>query len=444
MTAIMQGAPFQKPLRLLLRFIRLESFSGLLLFLCAVAALIWANSGWASGYNALWKTEMTISVGNSGLTKPLIKWINDGLMALFFFLVGLEIKREVLVGALASPKRALLPIAAAIGGMLVPALMYLTLNLGTPEVRGWAIPMATDIAFALGVLTLLGSRVSDGLKAFLLALAIADDIGAVLVIAFFYTGTLAWSYLGYAAICLLALIGVNRTGVRHPLVYVGLGVITWFLVLSSGVHATVAGVLVAMTIPARRRIDIGEFLRRSRATLEEVEKAHSDQPHAGGHALSKQQVSIQSLQEYCQAAESPLLRLEQALHPWVAFGVMPLFALANAGVALDSDVLSELLHPVSLGIALGLVLGKPFGVVIFSWLVVSFRLADLPNQTHWRQIVGVGFLAGIGFTMSLFITDLAFESAVRINLAKIGILGASLIAGVLGWGLLRASTSRSC
>ena len=427
------------PIRLLNHFLHLEATGGVFLLVCAVAAMAWANSPWAASYTALWKTEISLTVSDFGLTKSLVKWINDGLMAMFFFLVGLEIKREVLVGALASTRRAMLPIAAAIGGMAVPALFYVLLNGGTEAVRGWGVPMATDIAFAVGVLALLGNRIPNSLKAFLLALAIVDDIGAVLVIALFYTDTIAWASLGYAGALLVALMGVNRLGIRHPAAYGLLGIGVWLMVLASGVHATVAGVLVAMTVPARRQIDTAEFLHRGRQALTQFEGSRAE---ASTLATSGQQAAVQALERATRAVEAPLHRLEETLHPWVAFGVMPLFALANAGVRLEGDVLASLLHPISLGIMLGLVIGKPLGVTLCAWLAVRLKLADLPYAIRWTQIIGAGALAGIGFTMSLFITGLAFEDATRISLAKIGILSASLIAGAIGWGLLRGTPSR--
>lgn len=429
-----------RPVRLLLAFIRLESFSGILLLLCAAAALAWANSPWGQAYFDFWRIELAVSVGGFGLSKPLLLWINEGLMALFFFVVGLEIKREILVGALSSPKRALLPIAAALGGMLVPALLYLALNAGTPGERGWGVPMATDIAFAVGVLTLLGRRIPDALKAFLLALAIVDDIGAVLVIALFYTGQLSWVYLALGAGFLLILAGINRAGARHPLAYALLGVGLWLMFLKSGVHTTVAGVLVAMTVPARTRIDSAEFLWRSRSLLEEFERMKSS---VGAHAQtisdSRQQATVQALEAACEGVETPLQRLERGLHPWVAFAIMPLFALANAGVALNGEAVTDLIHPVSLGVLTGLVVGKQLGVTFFAWLAVRARLAELPRGVGWREIYGVGWLAGIGFTMSLFIAHLAFDGASLLAVAKVGVLAASLISGIGGWLILRDS-----
>lgn len=432
----------REPMRLIAHFLHLEATGGIVLLVCAVVALVWANSPWAASYFALWETNVSLSIGDGGLSKTLGHWINDGLMVLFFFLVGLEIKREFLAGALASFRRALLPVAAAVGGMVVPALLFVALNAGTEAIRGWGIPMATDIAFAVGVLALVGSRVPDGLKALLLAVAIVDDIGAVLVIAIFYTDAIAWSYLGYAGLLFLVLMGANRMGARQPLVYVVFGVAIWLMVLYSGVHATIAGVLVAMAVPTRRRINTPDFIERGRAMLERFETEAAG-ARSWTIVTSGQQAALHGLEAASRAVATPLQRMENALHPWVAFGIMPLFALANAGVALEGELVNALLHPVSLGIALGLVVGKPVGVTLLAWLTVRLGWADLPVGVGWTQVVGVGMLAGIGFTMSLFITGLAFGGTPSEDLAKIGILSASLVAGLIGWGLLRMATSRA-
>ena len=360
-------------------------------------ALVWANSAWASSYFHLWHTDPTFGVAGKLLSKPLHFWINDGLMALFFLLVGLEIKREILVGELASFRRAALPIAAALGGMIVPAAFYLLFNHGGPGAAGWGIPMATDIAFALGVLALLGNRVPTSLKVFLAALAIADDIGAVLVIAFFYTERISWISLGVSGIFFVVLLAANRVGVRHLLVYVILGLGLWIAFLQSGIHATVAGVLLAITIPARQRP----------AT-----------------------------------SESPMLRFEHALIPWNKYVIMPVFALANAGVALGAGAAQSVVTPVSLGVVCGLVAGKPIGIVLFSWLATRSRLAAMLDGIGWRQVFGVGMLGGIGFTMSLFIANLAFDELPTLETAKVGILVASVISGIAGAVVLLIRTQQ--
>lgn len=427
------------PGRLVVQFFHLEATGGIVLLVCAVVALAWANSPWAASYFALWETEVSLTFGAGGLSKTLGHWINDGLMVLFFFLVGLEIKREFLAGALASVRRALLPVAAAVGGMVVPALLFVALNAGTEAIRGWGVPMATDIAFAVGVLALVGSRVPDGLKALLLAVAIVDDIGAVLVIAIFYTDAIAWSYVGYAGLLFLALMGANRMGARQPLVYVVFGVAIWLMVLYSGVHATVAGVLVAMAVPTRRRINTPDFIERSRAMLDRFETEAAG-ARSWTMITAGQLAALHGLDSASRAVSTPLQRMENVLHPWVAFGIMPLFALANAGVTLEGELVNTLIHPVSLGIVLGLVIGKPVGVALLAWLTVRLGWADLPVGVGWVQVLGVGMLAGIGFTMSLFITGLAFGGTAFEPLAKIGILSASVVAGLIGWSLLRAST----
>jgi NhaA family Na+:H+ antiporter len=432
-----RGRATERVLQLLIRFIHMESSSGIILLLCAVAAIVWANSPWAKGYFALWQVPITIGVGEFTLSKPLLLWVNEGLMAIFFFLVGLEIKREMLVGSLASPKRALLPIAAALGGMLVPALLYSALNFGTAASRGWGIPMATDIAFSLGVLALLGGRAPLSLKVFLATLAIIDDLGAVLVIALFYSSEIAWSYLVIGGVFLAASALAAKAGIRQPLIYTLLGVGLWFSFLQSGVHATVAGVLLAMTIPARQRLDTESFISRSREILEELERTGQRSVVTN----SGQQAALQNLESACEEAETPLQRLERSLHPWVAFAIVPLFALANAGVTLNSQSYA-ITHTVSLGIILGLVVGKQVGITLFSYLAVRLGLAQLPSELSWRHIYGVGWLAGIGFTMSLFIAHLAFGDQGFLELSKVGILTASLIAGVVGWLVLRLMPSK--
>lgn len=367
----------QKPLRLS-EFIRTEAASGVFLMLAAVAALAWANSPWAASYTSVWQARLAFDA-------PLLLWINDGLMAVFFFVVGLEIKREVLLGELAGARKAALPIVAALGGMVVPALIYASFNASGGGSRGWGIPMATDIAFALGVLNLLGSRVPAALKIFLVAVAIVDDVGAVAVIAVFYSEQVQWGLVGCGLAILVGLFALNRFGVRHTAVYILPGIVLWALFLKSGIHATVAGVLLAMVIPT-----------------------------------------------------DSLERIEHRLQPFVSYLVMPVFALANAGVAIDSKVVGSMGQPVGLGVLLGLVVGKPVGVVLASWLAVKAGIASLPAKVGWGQMAGVGVLAGIGFTMSLFIGDLAFSDSKQVDAAKISILAASLIAGIAGFLMLRA------
>jgi NhaA family Na+:H+ antiporter len=431
--------PIDQILRPFQEFFRIEASSGIILLACTAVALIWANSPWGDSYFSLWLTKLSVDIGGLGLSKPLILWINDGLMALFFFLVGLEIKREVLVGELSSPGKASLPIAAAIGGMAVPAAIYTAVNWGGEGADGWGIPMATDIAFALGVLALLGNRVPLSLRIFVTALAIVDDLGAVLVIALFYTSDISWSWLAVGGGFLLLMILVNRLGVRRPLVYGLLGICLWFAFLKSGVHATVAGVLAAMTIPAAARINTRQFVTWGREVLDEIERCCVGDSNQDRRTTASQRSLLQAMETAVNHAEAPLQRLEHSLEYPVAYAIMPLFALANAGVRLGGG--SNLFHPVSLGIIAGLVLGKQLGITFFTWLNVRLGLATLPDGVTWAHIYGVGWLTGIGFTMSLFIASLAFGVSPLLSTAKVGILTASVIAGVGGWLILRASSS---
>jgi NhaA family Na+:H+ antiporter len=357
-------------------------------------------------------------------------------MAMFFFVIGLEIKREILVGELASVRQAALPVAAALGGTIVPAALYLAFNAGGPGVQGWGIPMATDIAFALGVLGLLGDRVPGPLKVFLAALAIGDDLMAVIVIAVFYTSTISWLNLAIGACFLMLLIGANLLGVRHVLVYCVLGIGgVWLAFLLSGVHATIAGVLAAMTIPARTTLGRAEFLDRGRALLQRFEQVTS--PDTPPLANPAQLEVTNRLETAVKDVATPLQRLEHALHPWVAVIVMPIFALANAGVELDGQIGTTLVSPVALGVLAGLLIGKPVGVLVGAGIAIRAGVTRLPDDVTWVHMVGVGFLAGIGFTMSLFITGLAFGGAGSSISAKLGILLGSGLAGVIGWIVLR-------
>lgn len=371
----------------------------------AVLAMLIANSPWASHYSALLDLPLVIRLGEFGLAKPLLLWINDGLMAVFFFLIGMELKREVLEGHLSSLRQASLPAFAAVGGMLIPALIYVYFNRGdATALNGWAIPTATDIAFALGVLSLLGDRVPPALKAFLLSVAIFDDLGAIVVIAAFYTAELSTGSLILAGVLTSLLLLLNRLGVTRPTAYILIGIPLWIAVLKSGVHATLAGVVLAMFIPLRPR-----------ATALNPKPA------------------------------SPLLELEHKLHPWVAFLVLPVFAFANAGVPILGLSLSDALHPVPLGIILGLFFGKQIGILLLSWIGIRLGLASLPEGVNWRLLHGVTLLCGIGFTMSLFIASLAFEQSqtAYFGLERLGILIGSLLSGVIGYLILRISLNSS-
>ena len=387
-----------------------------MLFAAALLAFLWANTPLAFLYFGLREVPMGFRLGAFFLEKPLLLWVNDLLMALFFLLVGLELKRELLAGELRDPRRAGLAVGAALGGMLVPAALYLFLNPRGPELRGWGVPMATDIAFALGVLALV-PKVPLGLKLFLTALAIVDDLGAVLVIALFYTGGLEVAYLLSAALTLALAFLLNRGGVWRLWPYLLLGLPLWYFVLKSGLHATLAGILLAMAIP----------LRRARPFRGETE---AEDPEA-------LEGELEALEEEVGEAQSPLHRLEQALHPWVAYGVLPVFAFFNAGVALGGLQVGS----VAWGVALGLLLGKPLGILLFSWLALRLGLGTLPEGVGLGAILGVGFLAGIGFTMALFIAGLAFTEGM-LDQAKVGVLAGSLVAGSIGYGLVRTSLER--
>ncbi len=427
--------PFQK-------FAQAEASSGILLLICAATALVWANSSWRQSYHDLWHTYIGMTVGSFTLKLSLQHWVNDGLMAIFFFVVGLEIKREILAGELASMRKAAVPIAAAAGGMAMPALLYAFVNWGEPTISGWAIPAATDIAFALGVLALLGSRIPTSLKVFLTALAIVDDIGAVLIIAIFYTSDLSQTALAAAGGITLLLVLANLLHVRWTIAYAALGTGLWLAVFYSGIHATIAGVVLAFTIPARVRIGGGEFLKFARRALDYFEK------HGGSadNLMSnpEEQCAVHALEEACEQVQTPLMRLEHALHPFVAYVIMPVFALANADVTLDSGILAALTSAPALGIILGLVIGKQAGVMLFAWLAIRGRFGSMPAESNWQQLYGAAWLAGIGFTMSLFIAGLAFgDQPDVLETAKLGILTGSLISGVAGYFVLRRKARRS-
>ena len=417
------------------RFFRTETVGGSVLLLFAIVALVLANSPLAEAYHHVWQIPLTIGIVDHSLSLTLHQWINDGLMALFFLLVGLEIKRELLAGELSSVKQAALPIAAAIGGMIVPAAIYFLFNPTGAGARGWGIPMATDIAFALGALTLIAPRAPIGAKVFLTALAIVDDMGAVLVIALFYSNAIAWGALGGAAVMLLILIAFNVTGVRQLWPYLLAGAALWYFVHESGIHATLAGVALAFTIPTHTRINAAEFSQQARALLERF-----DQTETGDLLVltSKgQQETLFSLEHASEGVTAPILRLEHALHGLSAFVVMPLFAFANAGVAIGLPGQ----HPqIAVGVLAGLILGKPLGIMAAALLAVKSGVAKLPHGVGWTSLFGYAWLAGIGFTMSLFIAMLAFDETALVDAAKLGILAGSLVAGVAGAIVLRIAS----
>jgi NhaA family Na+:H+ antiporter len=411
-------------------FINTESASGVVLIGAALVAFAWANSPWAEHYFAILEIPVGVGFGAWGLEKPLILWVNDLLMAVFFFLVGLEIKRECMVGELAGWDKASLPVAGALGGMIVPALIYVALNPSEPTVRGWGVPMATDIAFALGVLTLLGERVNLGLKVFLLALAIVDDLGAVLVIALFYTedlsiGALLLSFLAWAAA-----LAYGRFGGGKALAFALIGLVTWYFMLKSGVHATIAGVLMALAVPLRHQLSPQQLYQELRPIT----------TRAGD--FEQVEAAIEHLEEVLARAHSPLHKMEHALGPFTAFVIMPVFAFFNAGVALGGGE-TGLLSAVSIGAFLGLLVGKPIGIAGFVALAVKTGLTRLPAGTSWQGLIGVGLLAGIGFTMSLFIASLAFPDVATLNQAKMGVLCASVVAALVGLAFLHRALPRA-
>ena len=409
--------------------------SGILLFGSAVIALILANSPLKDAYHHFWEHTFTIGFSDFMVTKSLHHWINDGLMSVFFFVVGLELKREIMAGDLSKPKDAILPIFAALGGMVVPALLYLLWNSTGEASNGWGIPMATDIAFALGILYLLGDRVPTSLKVFLTALAIVDDLGAVMIIAFFYTSDISSTSLliggGFLAVLLLA----NILGVRSTVFYgiIGIGGL-WMAFLFSGIHATIAGVIAALTIPANVKIGDKNFVKKMNDLTNEFEKST---PNSVTLVTPDQLHILGKIRRYSKAAMTPLQRLEHGMQPLVAYVVMPIFALANAGITFSGSFFDNLSSNISLGVIFGLVFGKFIGIVGFTKILIKLKLATLPEGVNWRKIYGTAMLAGIGFTMSLFITDLAFVDSAYILQAKIGIFAASLLCGIGGYLALR-------
>jgi len=414
------------------RFFRTETVGGSILLLSGIAALVLANSPLGEAYAQLWQKSFTIGTAGHSLSLTLHQWINDGLMAVFFLLVGLEIKRELLVGELASMKRAALPILCALGGMIVPAATYAAFNRAGLGSHGWGIPMATDIAFALGALALIAPRAPIGAKVFLTALAIVDDMGAVLIIAIFYSQTIAWGALGGAGAMLLVLIGLNSTGVRSLWPYLLAGLVLWYFMHQSGIHSTVAGLLVAFAVPTNTRTNAEEFSRKARALLDRFDRTET------GDLLvltSKgQQETLFALERASEGVTAPVLKLEHLLHNFSAFVVMPLFALANAGVKIGGSIQHV---EIALGVVAGLIIGKPLGITVAAFLAVKSGIAKLPEAVSWTSLLGYAWLAGIGFTMSLFIAMLAFDGATLVDTAKQGILAGSLLAGIIGAIILR-------
>jgi len=424
--------------RPVLRFASIEASGGVVLLIGAVAALIWANAPFGESYASFWETPLNLEIGELiHLDESLRDFVNDALMTIFFFVVGLEIKRELAVGELRDRKRAALPAIAAVGGMVVPALIYVAFVIGEPgeATRGWGIPMATDIAFSVGVVSLLGARVSVGAKLFLLALAIADDIGAIAVIAIFYTSDLATGWLAASLATLAVIYVAGRVGIRSTTFYVVAGIAAWFFLFESGVHATLAGVALGFLTPAAAWYSDRDYYDRASWILSQRqmdEAAPSSAERVDDHALTLANVAKESV--------PPLNRLERALHPWSSFVVVPIFALANAGVRFaDIDVGAALTSSVALGVGFGLVVGKIVGITGATWLALRFNIGRLPPRTGWLQIIGLASLAGIGFTVSLFVTELAFTGGELADRAKIGIFIGSTVAGIAGYLLLRSS-----
>ncbi len=432
-----QGRGGRKPppdlalLKPLQEFLHTEVAGGIALLAATVVALIWANSAWDGAYADLWHRPITIDTSLFRIDESLGHFVNDGLMAIFFFVVGLEIKRELVHGELATPRKALLPVVAALGGMLVPAGIYLLFNSSGDGAKGWGIPMATDIAFAVGVLAMLGRRVPLSLKVFLLALAIVDDLGAILVIAVFYSEGISMEALFWAALVIGAVVAAQRVGIEAFNVYVVLGALLWVAVLKSGIHATIAGVVLAMLTPANPLHSSSVADERIAALLVRFDEAEK--------AGQPTDVYLRAMERVARDASSPLDRLESAIHPWASFVIIPIFALANAGLPLSGDTIKDAFtSSVSLGIGAGLIVGKFTGITLATWLVVRSGLAEKPAGVNWRQIAGAAMLGGIGFTVSLFVTGLAFTEHPEIEPeAKIGILFASAIAGILGYTWLR-------
>lgn len=418
-------------------FFKNQSNGGIAIFSAVVIAMIWANSPWKAYYDELIHTELSIGINDFIISESFLIWVNDGLMAIFFLLVGLELKREILAGKLSSPRKAILPIGAAIGGMALPAIIYLGFNLNTSSAQGWGIPMATDIAFAIGVLALFGDRIPLSLKVFLVALAIVDDLGAVLVIAMFYTSEISTVDLVQGLVFFLLLLGGSRLGIRKAWFYtlVGIGGV-WLAFFFSGVHPTIAGILIAFAIPGRVKIDEKSYLNDLRG----LQSRFLELRPIRGNFISNMQLKIlEQIKQKTDDAETPLQKIEHQLTPVVYFFILPLFALVNTGIHLHGDILEILGHPISVGIMTGLIGGKCIGIFGASWVLIKLKIAELPEGILMKQLLGLSLIAGIGFTMSLFITELAFESEEQIFIAKISILFSSALAAILGVFVLKKS-----
>lgn len=425
---------FEQPVH---HFLQRQGVGAIVLFIAAIIALIWANSRYAFLYHDLAHAYLDVNIGPIKVHHSILHWINDGLMTIFFFLVGMEIKYEFLHGHLSSIKKAALPAVAALGGMVVPALIYIAFNYGAPSSHGWGIPMATDIAFAVGVLALLPG-ISDELRVFLLALAIVDDIGAILVIAVFYSEGVDLSAIAVAVAILIVIIAAQWALPRFGPFQVVLGFLFWTAVLASGIHATIAGVILAFTVSSNSRFNLEEFDREATQILDEFKTAVHNGEKAKADGL------LGALETLTVHTDRPIDRVTRNVLPWVTLLILPLFALANSGVTFTvSSVLTSLRNPIFWGIAGGLLIGKPLGIATFSWLAVKLRMAQLPEGAGFRQIIALGALGGIGFTVAIFITNLAFRDPTEVEAGKVAILIASASAGIIGYLLLRLSTSRA-
>jgi NhaA family Na+:H+ antiporter len=433
---------FDRVLTPIEEFIHRQTTSGILLMLCAIAALVIANTSWSETYHHILELYFTIGVDKWVLSMTLHHWINDGLMALFFFVVGLELKRELLVGELSNLKAALLPIIAAIGGMILPAVIYMGMNPSGHTFNGWGIPMATDIAFALGVLALLGNRVPTALLGFLVALAIVDDLGAVLVIAIFYTEQLNFPALIGAGAIFLFLVSLNLGGIRKPLPYVLLGVVLWLFFLKSGIHATLAGILLAFIIPIRPKYNPERFLKRANELLQEIGDNYRSEPNIIKNYQMR--AKVRALENGVHQVQAPAQVLEHHMHIPTAYLIIPIFSLANAGVPIEwSELGNTLTHPVSMGVIAGLVIGKILGISGFVWIALKAGVGSLPSSLNMKHIIGASMLGGIGFTMSIFIAELGFSNSPEdLLMAKTGILIASLVAGICGYIWLYLNSSQ--
>jgi NhaA family Na+:H+ antiporter len=421
----------------LARFIKLETSASIVLFIATISALILANSPLSSGFLNFWDTYISINLPGLELSKPVIKWINDGLMVVFFFLIGLEIKRELVLGELNNFRKASLPLFAAIGGMIFPAVFFIILNHGQPGSQGWGIPVATDIAFALGILQLLGKRVPLGLKVFLMAFAIIDDLGAIVIIALFYSSNLVWGYIAIGLLIVAGLLVLSHKGFYSKYFFFIMGVVVWVLFLKSGIHATIAGVLLALTIPLKRKTNTKTFYNNVKESLDQF-VADCDKNIDQSKILTENQLlALEEIEELAEKTSPPLQHLEHSLHGWVAYLIMPLFAFANAGVVFNFS--SDANLSLSANIALSMIFGKAIGISLFSYLSIKSKLSELPSNITYKMLAGISILGGLGFTMSLFINNLAYTDQSFIDSAKMGILIGSITTGIVGFLVLKSA-----